>query len=211
VSVQQFRKAQERLSQANRRWDKEAITNSLKKLLLKKGRLTQILINEAEDGPCSEAVVNHFGSLDAAYAAAGYKPEPRLPFGMNGKFWSKKAASTGLQKLHAAHGYISNRLIDRFSGLPSQALIRCRFGSISEAMSRQDCLLFPIAKRSDARGSDEKQPDVTKFIKVFAGLTQSLPAHYVNYRNGTATLLRIWSIAMKMRLAPTITPNGLAR
>jgi DNA invertase Pin-like site-specific DNA recombinase len=112
VSAKEFRKAQDRLSQANRRWDKQAIIDSLQKLLSKKGRLTQILIAEAKDGPCPETVFNHFGSLDAAYAAAGYTPVRRPPFGMNGKYWSRKAVLTGLRKLHSAHGYISNRLID---------------------------------------------------------------------------------------------------
>ncbi|QDW35850.1 recombinase family protein [Bradyrhizobium sp. KBS0727] len=134
VSVRQFRRAQERLSLVNRRWDQQAIINSMQRLLSEKGRLTQILINEAEDGPCSETVVNHFGSLDAAYAAIGYKPERRLPFGMNGRYWSTNAVLKGLQKLHNAHGWISNRLIDGFAGLPAQAHIRRCFGSIREAM-----------------------------------------------------------------------------
>jgi len=69
VSGSQFRRAQERLAQSQVRWDKESIAASLRTLLSEKGRLTQIV--EAESGPCYETVVNHFGSLDAAYAAVG--------------------------------------------------------------------------------------------------------------------------------------------
>jgi len=64
--------------------------------------------------------VTHFGSLQAAYAAVGY--EPPAPFGINGKYWSKKAVLTGLQKLHAARGYTSTRLILSFRAcLPKTA------------------------------------------------------------------------------------------
>jgi DNA invertase Pin-like site-specific DNA recombinase len=134
VPVTQFRKAQELSRSANRRWDKEAITNSLQSLLAQEGRLSQRLLNNTAGAPSSETVVNHFGSLHAAYAAAGYKPPVILPFGMNGKHWSKKAVLTGLQKLFTVEGYISNRLIDSFPGLPSQAHIRRHFGSIPDAM-----------------------------------------------------------------------------
>jgi hypothetical protein len=137
VSVTQFRKAQERLSQsANRHWDKNSIADSLQSLLAQKGRLSQELINDAEGAPSAETVVNHFGSLHAAYAAVGYEPPARPPFGMNGKYWNKKAVLTGLQKLYTAQGYISTRLIDSFPGLPSQAHIRRHFGSIRDAMKQ---------------------------------------------------------------------------
>jgi recombinase len=133
IPVAQFRKAHERLSRFQY-WTKEAITASLKSLLARKGRLTQILIRDAEGAPCADTVTKHFGSLPAAYAAVGYEPPATPPFGMNGKYWSKKAVLTGLQKLHAAEGYTSTRLILSFPGLPSVNCIRRRFGSIPEAM-----------------------------------------------------------------------------
>jgi hypothetical protein len=98
------------------------------------GRLSQALLNDTEGAPSAETVVNHFGSLHAAYAAVGYKPPARPPFGMNGRYWSKKAVLTGLQKLYTAQGRISNRLIDSSPGLPSQVHIRRHFGSVPEAM-----------------------------------------------------------------------------
>jgi len=50
---------------------------------------------------------NHIGALTAAYELAGYVPPGRPPFGMNGRHWSEKALIDGLQKLDAAHGFIS--------------------------------------------------------------------------------------------------------
>jgi len=163
VPVTQFRKAQERLSRsANRRWDKEAITDSLQSLLAQKGRLSQALLNDTEGAPSAETVVNHFGSLHAAYAAVGYKPPARPPFGINGRYWSRKAVLTGLQKLYTAQGRISNRLIDSFPGLPSQVHIRRHFGSVPDAMRQAGLPVLSHSqiqrrawKRRKAAGCDE--------------------------------------------------------
>jgi len=134
VTVTQFRKAQELLRSTTPRWDKEAIINSLQNLLAREGRLSQRLINDADGVPSAETVVNHFGSLEAAYTALGYKPLARPPFGINGRYWSKKTVLKGLQKLYAAQGSITNRLINRFPGLPSENHIRRHFGSIPDAI-----------------------------------------------------------------------------
>jgi DNA invertase Pin-like site-specific DNA recombinase len=135
VPARLFRKAQVRRSQlATPHWDKDSITDSLRSLLAQKGRLTQVLLNETEGAPSAETVVNHFGSLRTAYAAIGYEPPVRLPFGMNGKYWSNKEVLRGLQKLYTAQGRITNRLIDSFPRLPSAVHIRRHFGSLPEAM-----------------------------------------------------------------------------
>ena len=146
VPARLFRKAQVRRSQlATPHWDKESIIGSLQSLLAQKGRLTQVLLNETEGAPSAETVVNHFGSLPAAYAAIGYEPPVRLPFGMNGKYWSKKEVLRGLQKLYTAQGRITNRLIDSFPRLPSAVHIRRHFGSLPEAMRQAD---LPILSHS---------------------------------------------------------------
>lgn len=162
VSIRQFRRAQHRLAQSRVRWDKPSIAASLRTLLAEKGRLTQILINESESGPCHETVVNHFGSLDAAYSAIGYVPEFKRQFGMNGKFWSEKALFAGLRKIQAANGFVSNRLIDSCADLPSAAFVRRRFGTLSEAIGQAG---LPVVshgetqkrawKRRRAAGCDE--------------------------------------------------------
>ena len=163
VPVTQFRKAQERLSRsANRRWDKEAITDSLQSLLAQKGCLSQALINDGEGAPSADTVVSHFGSLHAAYAAVGYEPLARPPFGMNGKYWSKKAVLMGLRKLYSTQGRISNRLIDSFRGLPSSEHIRRHFGSLPDAIRHAGLPVLSHSqiqchawKRRKAAGCDE--------------------------------------------------------
>lgn len=148
VPIRQFKRAQQRLAQFPVRWNKQTIATSLRTLLAERGRLTQALINQSDKAPCHETVVNHYGSLDAAYAAIGYVPEFRRQFGMNGKFWGEKALFAGLRKIHATNGFVSNRLIDSCADLPSAAFVRRRFGTLSEAIRRAG---LPIVSHSETQ------------------------------------------------------------
>jgi hypothetical protein len=166
ISVKQFRKAQERLAQStNRRWDKEATIESLRSLLARKGRLTQVSINQAEDTPSVMTVVKHFGSLRAAYAAIGYKPPPRPS--ADGKYWSNEEILEGLRKLHKAHGYISNRVIDSCPGLPSYDYTRRRFGSISETMRQAG---LPVLSDSQIQRRAWEQRKATGCDEYYRGI-----------------------------------------
>jgi DNA invertase Pin-like site-specific DNA recombinase len=137
IPLAQFQKAQELRSRCKKGyWSDEKIIKSLQGLLAEKGRLSQILINGQKGGPSADTVVNHFGSLSAAYKLAGYVPPDRPPFGMNGRHWSEKALLEGLQELHAKWGFISIRLIDGYPRLPTAAYIRRYFGSLAEATKR---------------------------------------------------------------------------
>jgi DNA invertase Pin-like site-specific DNA recombinase len=133
VPIAQFTKAQDRLSRCHP-WNKQTIAASLKELLKREGYLNQNLINKARGAPCADTVTNHFGSLQAAYEDVGYKPPPVSPFGNNGKHWSKKAVLAGLRKLFAANGYITNRLINKCTYLPSNNYIRNHLSSLPKAM-----------------------------------------------------------------------------
>jgi hypothetical protein len=166
ISVKQFRKAQERLAQStNRRWDKEATIESLRSLLARKGRLTQVSINQAEDTPSVMTVVKHFGSLRAAYAAIGYKPPPRPS--ADGKYWSNEEILEGLRKLYKAHGYISNRVIDSCPGLPSYDYTRRRFGSISETMRQAG---LPVLSDSQIQRRAWEQRKATGCDEYYRGI-----------------------------------------
>jgi len=135
VPPSQFQKAQERLARMNRQWTRGDILEALKQLLAEKGRLTEALIDQSEGGPSAPTVADRFGSLSAAYAAVGYEPPRTLPFGMNGKSWSKKAIVTGLQKLYNAKDFLTGRLIDSCPDLPSAATIKRYFGTMQAAMA----------------------------------------------------------------------------
>jgi len=163
VPVAQFRKAQElRTRSAKGCWNDERIIKSLQSLLAEKGRLSQVLINGLKGGPSADTVVNHFGSLTAAYRAVGYEPPARPPFGMNAKHWSVKAVLSELQRLYHTEGFVSARLIDGCSGLPSSWYIRSYFGSLAEALRQAG---VPVSthteqlrrawKRRKAAGCDE--------------------------------------------------------
>lgn len=133
VPVDLYMKAQERLAR-HKLWDKETIKTALRRLLAREGHLKQKLIQNAEDAPSADTVAAHFGSLYAAYEAVGYRPPPVSPFGNNGKHWSKKEILSGLRKLHGAHGYITNRLINKCDCLPSNNYIRRHLGSLASAL-----------------------------------------------------------------------------
>lgn len=161
VPLAVYNSAQQRLAK-QRRWDKEAIKVALQKLLAREGHLKQKLIENATDTPSAETVAAHFGSLYAAYEAVGYFPPPVSPFGNNGKHWSKKDILIGLRKLHAAHAYITNRLINRCQYLPSDNYLRRHFGSIANALQEASLPVVPhseVQKRSWKRrktaGCDE--------------------------------------------------------
>lgn len=69
---------------------------------------------------------------------------------------------TGLKKLHAARGYITNRLINRCDCLPSNNFIRRHFGSLANALQEAGLPVVPhseVQKRSWERrkkaGCDE--------------------------------------------------------
>ncbi len=137
VPLAQFKRAQELRSRCKKGyWTDEKIIKSLQALLAVKGRLSQILINSEKGGPSADTVVNHFGSLTAAYKLAGYAPPDRPAFGMNGKHWSEKTLLEGLRELHAKWGFISIRLIDGCPRLPTAWYIRQHFGSLAEAHRR---------------------------------------------------------------------------
>jgi DNA invertase Pin-like site-specific DNA recombinase len=170
VTVSQFRKAQERLAQFPVRWDKVSIAASLRALLSEKGRLTETLINEAESAPCHETIVNHFGSLDAAYAAVGYVPKFKRLFGMNGRFWGEKALFAGLRRLHSHHGFISSHLIDRCADLPSAIYIRKRFGALSAAIEQAG---LPPVSRSEAQKRAWKRRRAAGCDEIYQGVRWS--------------------------------------
>ncbi|MCP3400203.1 recombinase family protein [Bradyrhizobium sp. CCGB20] len=141
-----FSKAQERLARFRRRWTTDEVRAGLERLLMKKGRLSQAIINEDKNIPSASFIAERFGSLRDAYAAIGYAPPNALPFGMNGKCWSSKEILIGLQKLHQSKGYVSHHLIDKCLDLPASYSIRKRFGSMRNAMERAG---LPVLSRSE--------------------------------------------------------------
>jgi hypothetical protein len=168
VPVTQFRKAQVRLARsANPHWDKEAMVASSKLLLAQKGELSQTLLDRSKDAPCAETVVKYFGSLETAYAEVGYCPTTERRVGANAKYWSTKDILTGLRKLYAARGYISNRLIDRFSDLPTHVHIQRRFGSISNAVGDAG---LPVLSHAESQRCSWKRRKASGYDENYGGV-----------------------------------------
>jgi hypothetical protein len=104
-------------------------------------------------------------------------PPPQQPqFGNNGKYWSEKAVLSGLRKLYAARGRITNRLVSGSADLPSPTHIRRHFGSLPEAMRQAG---LPVLSHS------ERQLDVWRRRRA-AGVDQ----YYLGVRWPDVELLR---------------------
>jgi DNA invertase Pin-like site-specific DNA recombinase len=59
----------------SRKWSDEEMLEKLRGILTQHGRISGILIDEADDLPSSSAFRNRFGSLVSAYRLIGYDPE----------------------------------------------------------------------------------------------------------------------------------------
>ena len=70
-----FMAAQGIILTRSRKWSDEEMLEKLRGILSQHGRISGILIDEAEDLPSSSAFRNRFGSLVSAYRLIGYEPE----------------------------------------------------------------------------------------------------------------------------------------
>jgi hypothetical protein len=193
--VNQFRQAQEGLAQsANHRWTKAEVIESLRTVLADHGRLKRALIDQAERAPSVTAIVKHFGSLRAAYAAIGYNPLPR-PSG-DGKYWSNEDIQEGLRKLYKARGVVLGRLIDDFPNLLSSGYVKRRFGSIREA-ARQAGL--PVLSESEVQHRAWERRKAAGCDEYYRGVRWTdahCSAGYARFKSTTGSLRSICSTEM---------------
>lgn len=75
VSRELFARVQEIMVQRNRHFSNDELLEKLKKLYQTKGYVSSILIDNAQDIPCSSVYRHRFGSLIRAYQLIGYIPE----------------------------------------------------------------------------------------------------------------------------------------
>jgi DNA invertase Pin-like site-specific DNA recombinase len=75
VAPDVFDRARQILLQRHRRMSEEELIVALQALLAREGRLSALLIDDAEDMPASTAYRHRFGSLLKAYERIGYEPE----------------------------------------------------------------------------------------------------------------------------------------
>ncbi|MFC1482540.1 recombinase family protein [Myxococcota bacterium] len=75
VSVELFYRAQGIIQERNRRYTNDELLDRLRALCDRHGKLSGILIDEAEDLPCQHTYRARFGGLVRAYQLIGYEPE----------------------------------------------------------------------------------------------------------------------------------------
>ena len=80
VDVEDFYRAQGIILQRARRYSNEEMLAKLRVLYQQHGRVSGILIDEADDMPCASAYRARFGSLVSAYRLVGYTPEVDYSF-----------------------------------------------------------------------------------------------------------------------------------
>lgn len=111
----------------------EALLDSLRELLLRRGRLSSAIIDQERSIPCSSTFENRFGCLMNAYRLIGYVPNRyetryRRPRGL-----SNQEMLEALRRLWRKKGLLSEGVIADSKDVPSYQVYRDRFGSLSEA------------------------------------------------------------------------------
>jgi DNA invertase Pin-like site-specific DNA recombinase len=80
VPIDLFKKAQRMINERTRRYTNEELLDHLRRLLDREGRLSGLLIDEAQDMASSSVYRNRFGSLVRAYKLLAYDPERDYSF-----------------------------------------------------------------------------------------------------------------------------------
>lgn len=133
VEVRKYDKAQLELGGGKRGYGyaKPQLVRSLRRLLEEKKKLSLAIINACSYTPCSGTYVHHFGSLQAAYAAVGYKQSwaDRKPY----SHYTDEELIDGICRLHNEFGYVTSSHINADPELPKYHLFVQRFGSMAAA------------------------------------------------------------------------------
>jgi len=111
----------------------EGLLEVLRRLLKRRGHLSEEMIRQTKGIPDPSTYVVHFGSLRRAYELIGYRPKT----GTHQHLWSKTHALSNdelldaLRRLLQKHGYLAEKLIDNNGETPTTPTYVRRFGSLS--------------------------------------------------------------------------------
>ena len=145
----------------------------LRRLLRKRGRLTEEIINQSNGLPHSDAYRRRFGSLPQAYRLIGYKAKPNSHQALLAKTRSltDDQALEALRKLLRKRGYLTEKLICRNGETPTSPTYCRRFGSLTRAYEligyrpkRARSIRRPFADSNDGSMSDCEWVDGTTGI-----------------------------------------------
>ena len=110
----------------------EAMLEALRSLSRRKGKLSRKIINTTDGIPSAGCYYDRFGSLGCAYKLIGYKPGTLKSY-TDSRGITNEALLGRLRSLLVDRGYLSGRLIDRTTEMPSRTLYCNRFGSLRRA------------------------------------------------------------------------------
>jgi DNA invertase Pin-like site-specific DNA recombinase len=135
---------------------KTELQGALRRTLLERGKLTGDIIAATPGLPCPRTVRKQFGTLSAAYAAAGYRGRkpPRRTVGLTDEVLLRQLAD-----LLAAHGYLSARLLAADDSMPSRASYERRFVSLARAFARVGYVRPRRRRRQFAKAQALRQAD----------------------------------------------------
>lgn len=112
----------------------EEMLDGLRRLLRKRGYLTQAIIGADKSLPGITAYFYRFGSLTRAYELIGFSPDPRRTRGLRIlRLAANEALLAALRKLLEERGCLSRSIIDGSKSVPSHGTIENRFGGLMEA------------------------------------------------------------------------------
>jgi hypothetical protein len=107
----------------------------LRRLLRRRGHLTEAIIDQSNGVPGSCTYRRRFGSLSKAYRMVGYKVDPKSHQGSLARTntLTDEQVLEALRKLLRKRGYLTQRMIDRSGETPTNPTYCRRFGSLTRA------------------------------------------------------------------------------
>jgi DNA invertase Pin-like site-specific DNA recombinase len=122
----------------------------LKRLLKRKGCLSETIIDRAKGVPSASTYRNRFGRLRNAYASIGYAPDPQSQQAM---LETTRALSNDhilklVRHVLREHGQLTAEIIRKTKGVPSIPTLMRRFGGLSGLYRSLDFKPSPAAHRA---------------------------------------------------------------
>jgi len=126
------------VQKTQKRLTDQQMLDMLRQVLQRHGCLSQKLIDESHDIPCSTSYQRRFGKISRAFELIGYFRCRSEKFQFRGRKARVRSLSDGelLNKLRQAlyeHGDLSARIIEADTNIPGYGTYRRRFGSLARA------------------------------------------------------------------------------
>jgi hypothetical protein len=181
-----FEAAQVIIQERSRKLTEDDMLEALRRVLAAHGRLTGILIDEAEDTPSSSAYSQRFNSLLRAYQLIGYTPDRDFAF---------LAANRAAREMHPAVVAEVMAGLERAGGTvtrdPDTDLLTIN-GEFTAAVVLSRCRVAPSGTRRWLIRLDEGlTPDITVAVRLEPGETAALDYYLLPWIDLQLSSLRL--------------------